>query len=124
MPGAVCREGWDSVAVMRAVVLDQYGGPEVLGIRDIPDPEMGPEDVLVDVVATAMNRADLLQRMGLYPGPDTEFEVPGLEFAGVVAACGSAVVGVGAGDRVMGIVGGGAHAERVAVHHRQAMSVP
>ena len=73
---------------MRAVVLEEYGGPEVLTLRDIPEPAIGPEDVLVDVTATAMNRADLLQRMGLYPGPDTEFEVPGLEYAGVVAAAG------------------------------------
>ena len=109
---------------MRAVVLERYGGPEVLDLRDIPDPDIGPEDVLVDVSATAMNRADLLQRMGLYPGPDTEFEVPGLEFAGVVAAAGPGVVGISVGDEVMGIVGGGAHAERLAVHHRQLMPVP
>ncbi|MGI9601048.1 MAG: NAD(P)H-quinone oxidoreductase [Acidimicrobiales bacterium] len=109
---------------MRAVVLEEYGGPEVLAVREIPDPECGPEDLLVDVVATAMNRADLLQRMGLYPGPPTEHEVPGLEFAGTVAAVGSLVAGVEVGDAVMGIVGGGAHAERLAVHHRQVLPVP
>ena len=109
---------------MRAVVLEQYGGPEVLSLRDIPDPEIGPEDVLVDVASSAMNRADLLQRMGLYPGPDTEYEVPGLEFAGTVTAAGPMVRDVATGDAVMGVVSGGAHAQRLAVHHRQVLAVP
>lgn len=109
---------------MRAVVLDSYGGPEVLTVREVPDPVPGPEEVLVDVAATAVNRADLLQRMGLYPGPPMAHEIPGLEFAGTVAAVGDRVFDTSVGDAVMGIVGGGAYAERLAVHERQLLRVP
>lgn len=109
---------------MRAVVIESYGGPEVLAIREIPAPEPGPQEVLVDVVASALNRADLLQRMGLYPGPAMEHEVPGLEFAGRVAAVGRDVGRWSVGDEVMAITGGGAHADQVVVHGDQAMAVP
>jgi putative PIG3 family NAD(P)H quinone oxidoreductase len=110
---------------MRAVVLHSYGGPEVLALEDVPDPVIGPEEVLVDVRATALNRADLLQRMGLYPSPAWEaVEIPGLELAGVVAATGPRVTMWQPGDAVMGIVSGGAYAERVAAHERQLMAVP
>ena len=110
---------------MRAVVLHSYGGPEVLTLEDVADPAIGPEEVLVDVRATALNRADLLQRMGLYPSPSWEaVEIPGLELAGVVAATGTRVTMWQPGDAVMGIVSGGAYAERVAVHERQLMAVP
>jgi putative PIG3 family NAD(P)H quinone oxidoreductase len=109
---------------MRAVVLRSYGGPEVLGIEEVADPVPGPEEVLVDVVATALNRADLLQRMGLYPGPPAAVEIPGLEYAGVVAAVGERCRDLDVGDHVMGIVGGGAYAERIAVHERQVLRVP
>ena len=109
---------------MRAVVLRSYGGPEVLTIEEVPDPAPGPDEVLVDVVATALNRADLLQRMGHYPGPPMTHEIPGLEFSGRVAATGARAARWSVGDAVMGIVGGGAYAERVAVHERQVMAVP
>ncbi len=109
---------------MQAVVLEGNGGPEVLTVREIPDPTPGPEEVLVRVVSTALNRADLLQRMGLYPGPEVEFEVPGLEFAGVVEGAGPRVHGLDVGDRVMGIVAGGAHAELLTTHHRQVVPIP
>ncbi len=109
---------------MRAVVLETHGGPEVLTIRDVPDPVPGPEEVLVDVRATALNRADLLQRMGLYPGPPMEHEIPGMEFAGTVVEVGDRVRDLLLGDQVMGIVGGGAYAERLTVHERQTMAVP
>jgi putative PIG3 family NAD(P)H quinone oxidoreductase len=110
---------------VRAVVLHSYGGPEVLTIEDVADPAIGPEEVLVDIRATALNRADLLQRMGLYPSPSWEaVEIPGLELAGVVAATGTRVAMWQPGDAVMGIVSGGAYAERVAVHERQLMAVP
>jgi putative PIG3 family NAD(P)H quinone oxidoreductase len=79
--------------------------------------------VVVDVVATALNRADLLQRRGLYPGPKMADEIPGMEFAGVVAAAGGSTAW-SVGDKVMGIVGGGAYAEQLLVHERQAMPVP
>jgi putative PIG3 family NAD(P)H quinone oxidoreductase len=109
---------------MRAVVLEEYGGPEVLTIRDVPDPEPGPDEVVVDVAATALNRADLLQRMGLYPGPAMHHEIPGLEFSGTVAALGERATLWSPGDRVMAVVGGGAYAERIAVHERQLVAVP
>ena len=108
---------------MRAVVLDGHGGPEVLAIAQVPDPVPGPGEVLVDVVGTACNRADLLQRMGLYPGPSMAFEVPGLEFAGRVAALGSGVTRWSVGDAVMAITGGGGYAERAVVHEDQAVRV-
>lgn len=109
---------------MRAVVLRRYGGPDVLTIEEVPDPVAGPEEVLVDVTATALNRADLLQRRGLYTGPPAAHEIPGLEFAGRVAALGERVSSLALGDAVMGIVGGGAYAERLAVHERQVCRVP
>ncbi|MFM9225560.1 MAG: NAD(P)H-quinone oxidoreductase [Actinomycetota bacterium] len=110
---------------MRAVVLTEHGGPEVLRVAEVPDPVPGPEEVLVDVAASAMNRADLLQRMGMYPDPfPSAHEIPGLEFAGTVAAVGERVRAWRPGDAVMGIVSGGGHAERLCVHERQAIAVP
>jgi len=111
---------------VRAVVLTEHGGPEVLSVTEIDDPEPGPEEVVVDVVATAVNRADVLQRMGYYPepGPPRKHEVPGMELAGRVASVGSRVSAWSVGDPVMGIVSGGAYAERVAVHERQLVAVP
>lgn len=109
---------------MRAVVLESYGGTEVLTIKDVPGPVPGPEEVLVQVHSTALNRADLLQRMGFYPGPAMEHEIPGMEFAGTVTAVGERVTGRSVGDEVMGIVGGGAYAEQLTVHERQTMLVP
>jgi putative PIG3 family NAD(P)H quinone oxidoreductase len=111
---------------MRAIVLDEKGGPEVLRVRDVPDPAFGPDEVLVDVVSTAVNRAEVMQRMGSYPQPGAPpvFEIPGLEFAGRVAARGDRVTEWQVGDAVMGIVSGGGYASRVAVHERQAIRVP
>lgn len=110
---------------MRAVVLQSHGGPEVLTIVEVADPVPGPDEVLVDVHATALNRADVLQRMGLYPDPRGRTpEIPGLEFAGVVAAVGERVSMWNVGDRVMAIEAGGAYAERIAVHERQLLAVP
>ena len=110
---------------MRAVVLREHGGPEVLAVSESPDPVAAPEEVLVRVHATALNRADLLQRMGMYPNPfPADDEVPGLEFAGEVISCGARVTMWKPGDRIMGIVSGGAYAERLVIHERQAMAVP
>ena len=78
----------------------------------------------MQVVSSAMNRADLLQRMGLYPGPPMAIEVPGMEFAGSVVGRGDRVRGVEMGATVMGIVGGGAHAEQLVTHERLVMAVP
>jgi NADPH2:quinone reductase len=109
---------------MRAVVLESHGEPDVLTIREVPDPRPGPEEVVVGVVATALNRADLLQRRGFYPGPPMEHEIPGMELSGTVVEVGERVTQWRPGDEVMGIVGGGAYAERIAVHERQLMAVP
>jgi NADPH2:quinone reductase len=111
---------------MKAVVIREYGGPEVLEVKEIADPSPGPEDLLIDIRATALNRGDLLQRMGLYPqpGPAPEHDVPGLEYAGEVREVGERVEGVAVGDRVMGIVSGGAYAEKIVVHHRMAVPIP
>jgi putative PIG3 family NAD(P)H quinone oxidoreductase len=109
---------------MRAIVLESYGGPEVLQARAVPDPVPGPDEVVVDVAATALNRADVLQRLGLYPGPPMAHEIPGMEFSGTVTAMGERATAWATGDEVMGIVGGGAYAERVAVHERQVLAVP
>ncbi len=110
---------------MRAVVLRSHGGPEVLQFEDVPSPIIGEQDILVTVAATALNRADLLQRMGFYPNPfPSGPEIPGLEFAGTVAAIGDKVTAWSIGDRVMGITSGGAYAEQLAIHERQAMAVP
>src|SRR3954454_12100301 len=110
---------------MRAVVLRAHGGPECLVIEEVPDPVPGPDEVVVDIRATALNRADLLQAMGLYPNPrPADLEIPGLEFSGVVASTGSRVTLWRAGDEVMAIDAGGGYAERIAVHERQLMPVP
>ncbi len=111
---------------MKAIVIREFGEPDVLELRDIPEPECGPEDLLVAVRAAALNRADLLQRRGLYPAPEPKLahDVPGLEFAGEVVRAGARVVGFKAGDRVMGILGSGGYAERVVTHHRLAVRVP
>jgi putative PIG3 family NAD(P)H quinone oxidoreductase len=110
---------------MRAVVLRSHGGPDVLQFEDVASPVVGEQDILVTVAATALNRADLLQLMGFYPNPfPSGPEIPGLEFAGTVAAIGEKVTAWSIGDRVMGITSGGAYAEQLAIHERQAMAVP
>jgi putative PIG3 family NAD(P)H quinone oxidoreductase len=111
---------------MRAIVLTEKGGPEVLRVADVPDPEPGPEEVVIEVAATALNRADVLQRQGFYPqpGPAPEHEIPGLEVAGRVLARGVRARQWEVGDEVMALVSGGGYAERIAVHERQVMPVP
>src|SRR5215217_6263180 len=109
---------------MKAVVITSFGGPEVLEVQDVPKPEPGPEEVLVHVRSTALNRADLLQRLGRYAAPPGASEIPGLEFAGEVAELGADAHRWREGDRVMGIVGGGAHAEFVTTHQDAVVAVP
>jgi putative PIG3 family NAD(P)H quinone oxidoreductase len=109
---------------VQAIVLEEHGGPEVLTLREVPDPVPGPDEVRVELVASALNRADVLQRMGFYAGPPMAHEIPGMEFAGRVAELGERVTAWKVGDEVMGIVGGGAYAEQLCVHERQAMPVP
>ena len=110
---------------MRAIAISRPGGPEVLQMRDVPDPACGPEEVRVAIRATSLNRADLLQRRGRYPAPrGAPADVPGLEFAGEIEHAGQRVRGLAVGDRVMGILGGGGYAERVALHERLCLKVP
>ncbi|HEX6717593.1 MAG TPA: NAD(P)H-quinone oxidoreductase [Pyrinomonadaceae bacterium] len=110
---------------MKAVVITRFGGPEVLEIQDVPDPEPGPEEVLVRVRSTGLNRADLLQRLGRYAAPPGAPEnIPGLEFAGEVAELGTNAHRGHQGERVMGIVAGGAHAEFVTAHQDAVAAVP
>ena len=115
---------------MKAVVLNAYGDLDVLTIAEVADPVPGPEEVLVDIVATALNRADLLQRRGLYPSPPLAGftppapEIPGVEFSGRVAALGERVTSWSVGDEVMGIVGGGSYSERLVTHEHQLMRIP
>ena len=115
---------------MKAVVLNGYGDLDVLQLVEVVAPVPGPEEVLVDIVATALNRADLLQRMGLYPSPPLAGftppapEIPGMEFSGRVAALGERVTTWAIGDAVMGIVGGGSYAEQLVIHEHQLMRVP
>lgn len=100
------------------------GGPEVLTLGTIDDPVPGPGEVLLDVAATAVNRADLLQRQGNYPPPPGASEILGLEAAGVVDAVGAGVTAWSPGDRVMALLSGGGYAERVVVPAGQLMAVP
>src|SRR5689334_20279036 len=110
---------------MKAVVINRFGGPEVLEIEDVPVPQPGPEEILVHVRSTALNRADLLQRQGGYaPPPGAPQNMPGLEFAGEVAELGTNAHRWRKGDRVMGIVAGGAHAEFVTTHEDAVATVP
>ena len=110
---------------MRAVVLHSYGGPDCLTLEQVPVPQANSDQVLIRIHSTALNRADLLQVMGLYPNPrQADVEIPGLEFAGVVESIGEQVTMWSVGDRVMGIDAGGAYAEYIAVHERQLLAVP
>jgi putative PIG3 family NAD(P)H quinone oxidoreductase len=111
---------------MRAVVITEPGGPEVLAVRDVADPSPpGGDQVLVRVRAAGVNRADILQRRGRYPAPPgAPRDIPGLEFAGVVAAAGPAVQRWKPGARVMGITGGGAQADYVLASEGTLAEVP
>ncbi|GGM29518.1 NAD(P)H quinone oxidoreductase [Micromonospora sonchi] len=109
---------------MRAITIPEPGGPEVLSWSEVPDPEPGPSEVLVDVRATAVNRADLLQRQGHYPPPPGASAYPGLECSGVVSATGPEVTDWRVGDQVCALLTGGGYAERVAVPAGQLLPVP
>lgn len=101
------------------------GGPEVLSLEERADLTPGPSELLIRVRATALNRADLLQLKGQYnPPPDVPADIPGLEYAGEVLAVGPRVRRFRPGDRVMGLVGGGAWAEQVTVHEREVLPMP
>lgn len=110
---------------MRAVINTGAGGPEVLEEQERPVPQPGLGQVRIRVRASALNRADLIQRMGRYPAPPgAPADIPGLEYAGEVDAVGPSSTMWPVGSRVMGIVGGGAHAEFVCAHEREVMPMP
>lgn len=110
---------------MRAIVYTQAGGPEVLRVKEVPAPNPGPGEVRVRIRAAGLNRADILQRRGGYPvPPGWPQDIPGLEFAGEVEALGAGVSRWEIGGRVMGLVGGGAHAEYVVVREGELLAVP
>lgn len=110
---------------MRAVVITRPGPPAVLEMRDVAKPAPAHRQILVRVHATALNRADLMQRRGNYPPPaGVPAEIPGLEFAGVVEACGAGARRWAPGDRVMGLVAGASYAEYVVTHEDEAVAVP
>ena len=110
---------------MQAIVLDAFGGPEVLVAREVARPEVRPHDLLVRNAAIGVNRADLSHRKGAYGRAYFgDSDLMGLEVAGTVAEVGPEVQGFAVGDRVMGIVGGGAYAEYSRIDHRMAMHVP
>ncbi len=110
---------------MRAIVIRAPGGPEVLELRDVPDPEVPHGHVRVRVRYAGVNRADLLQRAGFYPAPPgVPRDIPGLEYAGIIDAVGPGASRFAVGDRVFGLVAGGAYAEKVVVHEREVAPIP
>ncbi len=109
---------------MRAVTVTEPGGPEVLAWTEVPDPVCGPGEVIVDVAATAVNRADLLQRQGFYPPPPGASDIIGLECSGVISEIGEGVTGWSVGDEVCALLAGGGYAERVAVPAGQLLPRP
>ena len=110
---------------MKAIIRTGDGGPEVLQLAEVPSPTPTATQLLVDVHATALNRADTIQRRGGYPPPPGESDIIGLEIAGTVSAMGDAVEsGISEGDRVFGLVGGGGYAEQAVIDYRMAMPIP
>jgi putative PIG3 family NAD(P)H quinone oxidoreductase len=109
---------------MRAVTVPDPGGPEALTISDRPDPEPRSGAVVIDVVATALNRADLLQRQGFYPPPPGATDILGLECAGTIRSLGPGVEGWAVGDEVCALLPGGGYAEQVVVPVGQLMRIP
>ncbi len=111
---------------MHAIRITEPGGPEVLAWSEVPDPVVREGEVLVDVAATAVNRADVSQRQGFYPPPPGGSEYPGLECSGTIAELGPGTDGTGwsVGDRVCALLTGGGYAERVAVPVGQLLPVP
>lgn len=109
---------------MRAITISEPGGPEVLEWTEVADPVLEPGEVLIDVAASAVNRADLLQRQGFYPPPKGASEYPGLECSGTIIEVGDGVQGWQVGDEVCALLAGGGYAEKVAVPAGQVLPVP
>jgi len=109
---------------VKAVLIDRPGDETVLRVGEAPAPALGPGELRIRVAATAVNRADLLQRQGLYPPPPGASPILGLECAGTVAELGAGVSGWQVGDRAMALLAGGGYAEEVTVHAGSALPVP
>lgn len=109
---------------MKAVTIPEPGGPEALVLDDVPDPMPGPGEVVVDVVAAGVNRADVMQRQGHYDPPPGSSAYPGLEVSGRVGRLGDGVDGWSVGDEVCALLTGGGYAEKVAVPVGQLLPVP
>ncbi len=109
---------------MKAVVLDGFGGLEVLKVREVEPPKPAEGQVLVKVVATSINRPDLVQREGKYPPPPGDSEILGLEVAGTIAELGPGVSGWKVGDRILSLVGGGGYAEYAVAYAGHLMRIP
>ncbi|OKK18305.1 NADPH:quinone oxidoreductase [Streptomyces sp. CB00455] len=109
---------------MHAITIEQPGGPEALVWTDVPDPVAGEGEVLVEVAASAVNRADLLQRQGFYDPPPGASPYPGLECSGRISSIGPGVSGWSVGDEVCALLGGGGYAQKVAVPAGQLLPVP
>jgi putative PIG3 family NAD(P)H quinone oxidoreductase len=109
---------------VRAIVITEPGDPEVLQWLEVPDPELGPDDVLIQVTASALNRADLMQRQGQYPPPPGAPPYPGMECSGTVMRTGANVTRWRAGDEVCALLSGGGYAEQVAVPQGQLLPRP
>ncbi|KAF3451551.1 hypothetical protein FNV43_RR07646 [Rhamnella rubrinervis] len=109
---------------MKAIVITNPGGPEVLQLQDVEDPELKDDEVLIKVEATALNRADTIQRKGLYPPPNGASPYLGLECSGIIEAVGKNVSRWKVGDQVCALISGGGYAEKVAVPAGQVLPVP
>jgi len=109
---------------MHAITIEEPGGPEALVWAEVPDPTPGPGEVLVEVTAAAVNRADVTQRQGHYPPPPGAPPYPGLECSGVITAIGDGVTGHHVGERVCALLAGGGYAEQVAVPAGQLLPIP
>ncbi|MHA6619289.1 NAD(P)H-quinone oxidoreductase [Pseudonocardia sp. DLS-67] len=109
---------------MHAITVREPGGPEMLEWTEVPDPVAGPGEVVVDVVASAVNRADLLQRQGFYPPPPGASDTIGLECSGRISELGDGVEGWRVGDEVCALLAGGGYAEKVAVPAAQLLPIP
>jgi putative PIG3 family NAD(P)H quinone oxidoreductase len=109
---------------MKAIIVKRENKKPLLSWEEVPGVQCNPDEVLVDVKATAVNRADLLQALGLYPPPPGESEILGLEMAGVIAAIGDAVRGRQIGDRVLALLPGGGYAQQAAVNHQMLIELP
>lgn len=109
---------------MKAITIREFGGPEVLEWTEVEDPVPAPGEVVVDVAATALNRADTIQRIGLYPVPEGASPYPGLEVSGRIGALGPGVTGWRVGDEVAALLTGGGYAQKVAVPAGQLLTAP